>query len=133
MADFDETHPWQPPSEKLEDTLRREREDAREKALLESRLEAGAEKIELLAAEFAPIKKLYYATLGCGFVGAALVALMIWVYTNDRADTKADRLEFKSLAMSVYEIASVNKVLLEKQTRLQAEQDRLWLLMGSKR
>ena len=102
-----------------------ERKQAVKAAVDKLRFEEGAAKMELLAEELAPVKKMYYAVLGCGGIGVLLMALMMFVYNADRQDAKDDRKDFRALAVAVSEQSASIKVILERQQTMKDEQDRV--------
>ena len=103
----------------------REKADAVRHALDEKRFDDGAKIMKQLAEDLSPVKKMYYALLGCSGFALALLGMGGWIYTNDRMDAKADRVELKAIAGAVVEQSTAVKVILTRMQDFKEEQDRM--------
>ena len=103
----------------------REKADAVRHALDEKRFDDGAKIMKQLAEDLSPVKKMYYALLGCSGFALALLGMGGWIYTNDRMDAKADRVELKAIAGAVVEQSTAVKVILTRLQDFKEEQDRM--------
>lgn len=103
----------------------REKEDAVRQALDAKRFDDGAKTMKQLADDLAPIKKMYYAVVGCGILGTAMLAMGAYIYSNDRNDAKVDRGEMKALAGALTEQSSAIRVMLSRMQDFKEEQDRM--------
>jgi hypothetical protein len=109
----------------VDDEEERQVQEAVQRALDAKRFEDGARTMAQLAADLAPLRKMYYALLGCS--GLALAVLMMggWIYTNDRNDAKVDRQELRTLTSTMTEQSSAIKVILARMNDFKEEQDRM--------
>ena len=107
----------------LEDA--RAQADAVRHALDEKRFDDGAKIMKQLAEDLSPVKKMYYALLGCSGFALALLAMGGWIYTNDRVDAKQDRVDLKAIAGAVVEQSGSIKVILTRMQDFKEEQDRM--------
>lgn len=100
-------------------------EDTARHAVTEERHRVMAENIAAVTRELEPLKRMYHAVLGGGSLMVFLLAVITWVYTNDRVEAAASRQDVKTLATAVFDQGAGLRVILEKQGTMKEEQDRL--------
>ena len=103
----------------------RDKTDAVRHALDEKRFDDGAKVMKQLAEDLSPVKKMYYALLGCSGFALALLTMGGWIYTNDRMEAKADRIELKNIANAVVDQSTSIKVILTRMQDFKEELDRM--------
>lgn len=109
----------------VDDEEERQKADAVRQALEAKRLDDGANMMNKLAEDLAPLKKMYYALLGCSSLAVAILAMGGWVYTNDRTDAKVDRQELRTLTVTIADHSAAIKVILSRMNDFKEEQDRM--------
>ena len=112
-------------NEHIDQEEQRAQEEAVRYALDQKRLEDGALTMKQLTDDLAPLKKMYYAILGCSGLALAVLAMGGWIYTNDRADAKADRQDLKIMTSAVTDQSTAIKVILSRMQDFKEEQDRM--------
>ena len=116
-------------NEHLDQEEERAKEDAIRHALDEKRFDDGARTMKQLAEDLSPIKKMYYALLGCSGLALAVLAMGGWIYTNDRQDAKDDRRDLKIIASAVTDQSTSIKVILSRMQDFKEEQDRMRVVL----
>ena len=120
-------------NEHIDQEEERARADAVRHALDEKRFDDGAKTMKQLADDLAPIKKMYYALLGCATLATAVLGMGAWVYTNDRADAKADRQDLKIITSAVSDQSTAIKVLLSRMQDFKEEKDRMRITLEKRK
>lgn len=113
----------------IDDEEERTKADAVRQALDAKRFDDGAKTMKQLADDLAPIKQMYHALLGCAALAMAILAMGAWVYTNDRADAKADRQDLKVITSAVTDQSTAIKVILSRMQDFKEEQDRMRVVL----
>ena len=111
----------------------RAKADAVRHALDAKRFDDGAKTMNQLAEDLAPLRKMYYALLGCSGLALAVLAMGGWIYTNDRDDAKADRQDMRIITGAVTDQSTAIKVILSRMQDFKEEQDRMRILLDRRK
>lgn len=90
-------------------------EEARQKAE-DEKFKLGDQRMAAIEEDLKPLKKMYWAVVGCGAVGTALFALLIWVYLEDRSGMKEMQAAILKQGSAIQSLLS-SHAELERDTR----------------